>query len=85
MDEENKAVSPAVLNQIPQSVRPGVQAVLQHQVERIRRIRSISSEGADNQGSSQSQRGVSEAEPSASYFDVNEVVVDSEETNRNSL
>ena len=63
----------SILHKIPQSVRPGVQAVLQNQVERIQRIHSISSDGA------------TEAEPSAAYFDVNEVIVDSEETNRKTL
>ena len=67
---------------MPQSERPVVQAVLQHQLERIRRIRSISSDEAD-QGPSQ-RAFEEEAEPSVSYFHVNEVV-DIEETNRNSL
>lgn len=70
----NKLISTtSILHKIPQSVRPGVQAVLQNQVERIQRIHSISSDGA------------TEAEPSAAYFDVNEVIVDSEETNRKTL
>ena len=68
----NKPIS-SILHKIPQSVRPGVQAVLQNQVERIQRIHSTSSDGA------------TEAEPSAAYFDVNEVIVDSEETNRKTL
>ena len=73
LEEDNEAV----LNQIPQSERPGVQAVHQHILERVRRIRSISSDGA-HQGPSQR---VSEAELRLSH--VNEVV-DSEETNCNS-
>ena len=80
-EEDNEAISPAILNQMPQSERPIVQAVLQHQLERIRRMRSISSDEAD-QGPS--ERVFEETEPSVSYFHVNEVV-DIEETNRNSL
>ena len=82
-EEDNEAISPAVLNQMPQSERPVVQAVLQHQLERIRRMRSISSNEADQQGPSE-KAFEDEAEPSVSYFHVNEVV-DIEETNRNSL